>query len=56
MVNVSFKASVIFMVNPRRHVRMKRIPIRCITSSVSNVDTKSRISVHIRHDGLQLTQ
>jgi len=42
------------IVNPSKQLRTNKIPMRCITSSVSKVDTKSRRSVHIRHDGLQL--
>lgn len=54
MVNVSTMASAMLIVNPSRQVRVNRIPIRWITSSVSKVDTRSRRSVHIRHDGLYL--
>jgi hypothetical protein len=52
MVRVLPIALVMLIVKPRRRVSMNRIPIRCSTSSVSNVDTRSRRSVHIRHDGL----
>lgn len=41
-------------VKPSKQLRTKSIPIRWTTSSVSNVDTKSRRSVHMRQEGLQL--
>src|SRR5579859_7339731 len=43
-------------VKPSRQVSEKRIPTRCITSSVSKVETRSRRSVQMRHDGLLLVR
>jgi hypothetical protein len=54
MASVVDRASLIFMVNPRRHVRMNKMPMRWITSSVSYVEMRSRRSVQIRQEGLLL--
>jgi hypothetical protein len=52
MASVDVRASLMFMVNPRRHVRMNKMPMRWTTSSVSYVEMRSRRSVQIRQEGL----